>query len=182
MYSEEKEGVVTVDSSFYCLQDLTLGLQVTKLQLREYSDVQIRKAIDRQSEWTYYAVDRDICNLVRLPHLGAESLTTGSAAIEAEEEPVELSRMFLVSEFDFKRRTISASLDSLFTRSAETYMLDNRDRICELNKLLEGKVKIAEDPILMEHVPVLDPGKLVFTSKTAAIACPTPQARASPYP
>ena len=77
-----------------------------------------------------------------------------------------LDRLFIVSEFDFKRRTVSSSLDALFFRNAETYMLDNRDRIQEINQYLKGKVKIAEMPVVIEQVPVLDPGKLAFSRKT----------------
>ena len=72
-----------------------------------------------------------------------------------------------MSEFDFKRRTISTSLDPLFNRSAETSLLDNRDRIMDINEILKEKVKISENPELLEQVPILDPGKLIFTRKTS---------------
>ena len=59
-------------------------------------------------------------------------------------------RLYIVSEFDFKRRTISSTLDPLFSRDIETYMLDNKDRIDELNDFFEGKIKIAEIPEVIE--------------------------------
>ena len=133
--------------------------------MREYSDVQIGKAINRQSEWTLYAVDKDIQNLVRLPSISPGSLVSGKVIISAV--TVEFERLYLVSEFDFKKRIVSSSLDALFNRSAETYILDNRDRIQELNQFLQGKAQIAETPDVIEQVPILDPGKLAFSRKTA---------------
>ena len=59
-------------------------------------------------------------------------------------------RLHIVSEFDFKRRTISSTLDPLFSRDIETYMLDNKDRIDELNDFFEGKIKIADIPEVIE--------------------------------
>ena len=59
-------------------------------------------------------------------------------------------RLYIVSEFDFKRRTISSTLDPLFSRDIETYMLDNKDRIDELNDFFEGKIKIADIPEVIE--------------------------------
>ena len=59
-------------------------------------------------------------------------------------------RLHIVSEFDFKRRTISSTLDPLFSRDIETYMLDNKDRIDELNDFFDGKIKIAEIPEVIE--------------------------------
>ena len=52
-------------------------------------------------------------------------------------------------------------------------MLDNRDRVKELNQLLLGKAKISELPVIMEQVPILDPGRLIFSRKTAQIANPS---------
>ena len=97
-------------------------------------------------------------------------MSSGTVAVEGE--VIALDRMYIVSEFDFKRRTVSSSLDALFFRNAETYMLDNRDRIQEINQYLQGKVKISDMPVVMEQVPVLDPGKLVFSRKSAQIANP----------
>ena len=59
-------------------------------------------------------------------------------------------KLYIVSEFDFKRRTISSTLDPLFSRDIETYMLDNKDRIDELNDFFEGKIKIADIPEVIE--------------------------------
>jgi len=50
---------------------------------------------------------------------------------------LEFERLSLVSEFDFRRRTVSQSLDPLFNRNAETIMLDNKDRIDEINEILK---------------------------------------------
>ena len=51
---------------------------------------------------------------------------------------VSFEKLHIVSEFDFKRRTVSSSLDQLFVRDIDTYMLDNKDRIDELNDFFKG--------------------------------------------
>ena len=76
-------------------------------------------------------MDNNIQNLIRLAKIDAKGLSTGIVTIKSE--PISLERLYIVSEFDFKRRTVSSSLDALFSRNAETYMLDNRDRIQEIN-------------------------------------------------
>ena len=85
---------------------------------------------------------------------------------------VSFDRISIVSEYDFKRRTISSSLDALFLRDIETYMLDNKDRIDELNQFLQGQAQISDMPEVIEQVPIMNPGKLVFSRKTAQITNP----------
>ena len=87
---------------------------------------------------------------------------------------LELDRLNLVSEFDWRRRTISQSLDPLFNRNAETIMLDNKERIDEINDILRDSVKIVDDPDVIEQVPILDPGRIVFARKTAQITNSSP--------
>ena len=84
----------------------------------------------------------------KLERLDSESFITRRIQQGAKESTFD--RLHIVSEFDFKRRTISSALDPLFLRDIETYMLDNKDRIDELNDFFEGKIKIVDLPEVIE--------------------------------
>ena len=74
----------------------------------------------------------------KLEILDSDSFIAGRIQLGFRESTFD--RLHIVSEFDFKRRVISSTLDPLFTRDIETYMLDNKDRIDELNDFLKGNM------------------------------------------
>ena len=63
----------------------------------------------------------------KLEILDSDSFIAGRIQLGFRESTFD--RLHIVSEFDFKRRVISSTLDPLFTRDIETYMLDNKDRL-----------------------------------------------------
>ena len=87
---------------------------------------------------------------------------------------LEFAKLKIVSEFDYKRKTINGGLDPLFFRNAETILLDTKDRIDEINDILRNSVRISDEPEIIEQVPILDPGRIVFARKTAQITNASP--------
>ena len=107
---------------------------------------------------------------MRIPHLQSDSLSTFIGKVLIDGEAYEFSSLNVVSEFDHKRRPISLTMDPLFSRNAETILLDNKERIDEINEILADKIRVIDDPTVVEQVPILDPGRIVFTRKVAQIA------------
>ena len=64
---------------------------------------------------------------------------------------LEFDKLRLLSEFDWRRRTVSQSLDPLFNRNAETIMIDNKERIDEMNDILRDSYRIIDDPEILEQ-------------------------------
>ena len=78
-----------------------------------------------------YAINKSIQDLIKLERIDADQYLKNS--VQVGDREVTFDKIFIVSEHDFKRRAISSSIDALFSRDIETYMLDNKDRIDELN-------------------------------------------------
>ena len=53
-------------------------------------------------------------------------------------------------------------------------MIDNKERIDEMNDVLRDAYRIIDDPEIIEQQPILDPGRIVFSRKTAQITNSSP--------
>ena len=62
----------------------------------------------------------------------------------------------------------------MFNRNAETIMIDNKERIDEMNDVLRDAYRIIDDPEIIEQQPILDPGRIIFSRKTAQITNSSP--------